>query len=453
MKIESHFIDDLFSRLNKKHEKDVIIRSVMTDSRIQTENALFVPIKGENFDGHDFLLQAVENGAIASLWQRTISVPTELPADFIIYLVDDTTEALQQLANKYRLHVKPKVIAVTGSNGKTTTKDMLTSVFKTTYMTHATKGNFNNEIGLPLTILSMPTNTEILVVEMGMDAFGEISLLSQIAQPDVAIITNIGESHIEFLGSKEGIAEAKLEILEGLNEQGTIIIDGDEPLINDRLKGLKKITCGFDENNEYHVSNVTMEDFTTHFTINGNKKFTVPLLGHHHAKNASFALAVAEQFDINEQLANKALQSLEHSEMRFQTTLGKNGVTIINDAYNASATSMKAAINVVKNLASFKCKILILGDILELGHYAKQLHLSVAEEISPPINIVFTVGEEASIISEYVKANQPMIKTVHFQEKNLIIDKLEKYFNKDTIILFKASRGLALEQIVNQCLE
>ncbi len=446
------FLDCLFKRLNDGTTGKTFIKTIMTDSREKCEHALFVPIVGENFDGHDFLIQAIENGAVATLWQKSRPLPKKIPINFMIYQVEDTIAALQKLAHKYRLHVNPKVIAITGSNGKTTTKDMVIAILQTTYVTHGTKGNFNNAIGLPLTILSMPQNTEMLVVEMGMDHFGEIALLTHIAQPDIAIITNIGESHIEFLGSREGIAKAKLEVLEGLKKTGLLFIDGDEPLLMKDRHHFKKIPCGFTNDEGYHISAVDMYNMTTVFTLNRENVYTIPLLGEHHAKNATLAIAVAEHLEMENEKIKQALKTLDRTGMRFEVLTGQQGVTIINDAYNASASSMIAAINVVKKMDPYSCKILVLGDILELGDHAERLHLSVAKEISEPIHLVFTYGEKSKLIYENIRQREPSIKTKHFQNKQLLVDELKEYFNRDTIILFKASRGLAFEQMIEQCL-
>src|SRR5699024_431179 len=234
--------------------EDVIIKNVLTDSRVQAKQALFVPIVGESFDGHAFLLQVIENGAMAAIWQEDKPLPEELPADFPLFLVKDTITALQEVAASYRSKINPTVVGITGSNGKTTTKDIVAGVCGEAFKTHKTAGNFNNHIGLPLTILSMPKDTEILVLEMGMNHFKEIERLSEIARPDYAIITNIGESHIEYLGSREGIAQAKLEITHCLSEEGKLIIDGDEPLIRVHNTFNRTLSCGFKTENDLVIS-------------------------------------------------------------------------------------------------------------------------------------------------------------------------------------------------------
>lgn len=446
------FLQALFpTYTGKKHERNEMITSVLTDSRNEMENALFVPIIGDNFNGHSFIQEAIRNGAIATLWAQDEPIPDELKETCTFFYVSDTISGLQQLAKAYRDDVDPTVVAITGSNGKTTTKDLVTSVLKTTWKTHATSGNFNNHIGLPLTILQMERDTEVLVVEMGMNRLKEISVLTNIAQPDYAIITNIGESHIEFLGSRENIAKAKLEITEGLADDGLLIIDGDEPLLA-HLHGETYVrTCGFSQEADVVIKNVQFDESITNFEVN-NTSYTVPIIGKHHAKNATLAIQVAKQLHVKEEKIKEGFISLEHSGMRFEWVKGKNGVTMINDAYNASPTSMKAAIQVVKQLSGYETKGIILGDILELGTYADSLHLDVAKEIDPSIDFVYTYGVHSKQISSFILSNFPQIEAKHFDSKNELCNHLYEKLDKQTLLLFKGSRGMKLEEVINKLL-
>src|SRR5699024_9929022 len=284
-----------------------------------------------------------------------------VPESFVFFFVKDTTNGLQQLAKEYRDKVNPIVVGITGSNGKTTTKDLVKAVVQTTKKTHATEGNFNNHIGLPLTILQMKKDTEVLVLEMGMNHFGEIDVLTKIAQPNYAIITNIGESHIEHLGSRSGISRAKLEIKNGLQSDGYLLVDGDEALLHHLREEKYVITCGFNQINDVRINKVYLHAQTTTFEVNG-QKYTIPLLGKHHAKNAAFAVEVASFLQIDHKKVQQGFDSFTHSNMRFEWLEGKNNVSIINDAYNASPTSMKAAIEVVKQIEGYSHKGLVLGD-------------------------------------------------------------------------------------------
>ncbi|WP_067728305.1 UDP-N-acetylmuramoyl-tripeptide--D-alanyl-D-alanine ligase [Oceanobacillus damuensis] len=444
----TNWLSEIFTDNQGNVQDSKEINEVSTDSRSKADNSLFIPLVGENFDGHQFSEQAVENGAGALIWDKSKKVPDSLPEDFPIFFVADTLNALQELAANYRNEINPIVVGVTGSNGKTTTKDLITTVVKTTYRTHYTNGNFNNHIGLPLTILSMDRETEVLILEMGMSNFGEIDLLSKIARPDYAIITNIGESHIEFLGSREGIAKAKLEIVNGMKEDGVLIVDGDEALLQNLQFPQKIIKNGFLKTNDNVLSNVSITPKETVFKLSDELTYKVPLLGKHHAKNASFALTIGEQLNIPPETSNDALQNLELTGMRFELIKGKHDASIINDAYNASPTSMIASIEVVKQLSGFKQKVLVLGDILELGDHAEQLHRSIAEAITPPITALFTFGDKAEIICEEVDKTESSIECSHFTSKEELAESLHSYLTKDTLLLFKASRGLKFETII-----
>lgn len=424
------------------------VSKIMTDSREDIPEALFIPIVGEKFDAHHFINQAKENGAIAVLWDKNHTIPEGLMESMTFFLVQDTTEALQILAHNYIKKIQPIVIGITGSNGKTTTKDLLLAVLQQKYVTHATKGNFNNEIGLPLTILDMNSETEVVILEMGMSDFGEIDRLSKIAEPDYAIITNIGESHIEQLESRSGIAKAKLEIVNGMKHKSCLIIDGDESLLTSFQHSKPIITCGFNVSNDIIISDVERSEDSTRFKWNGTEEYTVPLLGEHHALNASFVIMLAEKLDITQKMIQTGLHSLEHTSMRFEKNLGKNGVTLINDAYNASATSMKAAIHLLKEFKEYEEKIVVLGDILELGSLSIYFHKQVADTIEPPIDVVYTYGSISKVIPPIVKEKHPSIEVKHFSDQEELVASLLAKTNKSTVILFKASRGMALEKVV-----
>lgn len=448
MLFTTKWTSDFFTNFRGKAQDIIEINEVTTDSRKKVKKSLFIPIVGENFDGHNYVKQAFDNGAVAVLWDENKSLPTFLPTDFPVFFVDNTLTALQKLATQYRKDVNPIVIGITGSNGKTTTKDLVAAMVKTTYQTHYTDGNFNNHIGLPLTVLTMNRETEMLVLEMGMGDFGEIDLLSKIARPDYAIITNIGESHIEFLGSRKGIAKAKSEIVNGLKENGTVIIDGDEDLLKPMSKQNNVITCGFNKDNHVIIDHIAINQKETNFRLSDGTTYAVPLLGKHHAKNATFAIVLGEQLGINKEKRKRALHTLKHTAMRFELIQGINDVSIINDAYNASPTSMKAAIEVVKQMNGFTEKVLILGDVLELGKHSEEMHRSVADVIELPITTVFTFGTDAAFIASAVKETHPSIKTSHFTEKEELIKQLQPYLNKNSLLLFKASRGLQFETLI-----
>lgn len=438
-------------KVEEKHKKNTV-DVVSTDSRVLESNSLFIPLIGDRFDGHDHVNEAIERGAKAIIWN--IDKPVgDIPSDISLFFVTDTLKALQLLATEYRELVNPQVIGITGSNGKTTTKDLLEGALNQTYITTATKGNFNNHIGLPLTILNMEKNTEVLILEMGMSNFGEIELLSEIAKPDIAIITNIGESHIEHLGSREGIKQAKLEIVKPMTKDSVLIIDGDEPLLAEINFAGKVITCGFSEANQQVISRIKLTPSSTTFNVN-EAYYEIPLLGNHHAKNATFVIEVAKLLKVSDEKIRAGLTKINLTHMRFELITGKNNTTLINDAYNASPTSMKASIEVVEELDGYQKKILVLGDILELGLDYKKYYLDISKKVNAmqTIDEVYTYGGTSELITEYLNFNSA-IKAEHFSKKELLVKRLEKQMQENSLIFFKASRGIKLEDIIEQLKE
>lgn len=448
MMFTSGWLSQIFTN-HRLVDESQSIEQVTTDSRTETNASLFIPIIGDNFNGHNFAEQAIENGAAALLWDRSCQVPDGIGEEISIFFVDDTLKAMQKLAGKYRDVVDPIVIGITGSNGKTTTKDLVSQVVGSTFCTHHTYGNLNNDIGVPLTILGMGPQTQVLILEMGMNHFGEIALLSQIAKPDYAIITNIGESHIEFLGSREGIAQAKREILIGIKQEGTILVDGDEPLLSDIQNVSHVIRCGFRGDNDVIVGTPVYKEQMMQFTLSNGQTYVIPLLGKHNALNAAFAITIGELLGVEDTHIMNTLKTPEQTSMRFEMQNGPHGVSLINDAYNASPTSMKAAIDVVKQLPGYIHKVLVLGDILELGDESESFHRSVAQVINNDITAVYTYGSDAKVITDSLKKRTQSITGKHFNTKEALIKQLQAHLKGDTIILFKASRKMQFETIVD----
>nr|WP_279017876.1 UDP-N-acetylmuramoyl-tripeptide--D-alanyl-D-alanine ligase [Staphylococcus schleiferi] len=425
---------------------DVEIKGVTIDSRKIEKGQLFIPFKGENVDGHQYAEQALRDGAGATFFEAQNSV--EFPQAGPVIVVSDTLVALQQLAKAYLQYVSPTVIAVTGSNGKTTTKDMIENVLAGHYRVQKTQGNYNNEIGMPLTILNLNKDTEISILEMGMSGFHEIELLSTIAQPDFAIITNIGESHLQDLGSREGIAKAKFEIVKGLKPGGYFIYDGDEPLLQphvDTLESAKVISIGRNASNDVQCEIVSHHDEGIVFKLNDNEQYSIPVLGEHNMRNAAIAITVARALNIQHDEIQQQLNQLQLTDMRMQKFKAKNGALIINDAYNASPTSMKAAIETLTLLEGNK--ILILGDVLELGAQSKIMHASVGQYLDGKgINGLYTFGEAAMEIHE--KGKHHVDEAIHFDTKEKMIRYLTSIVDQGDVVLVKASRGMRLEEVV-----
>ncbi|WP_145353516.1 UDP-N-acetylmuramoyl-tripeptide--D-alanyl-D-alanine ligase [Staphylococcus cohnii] len=425
---------------------DYTIKGVSIDSRKIDEQNLFIPFKGEHVDGHKFVNQALKDGAGAAFYQKDSVLDPQISGPII--WVDDTLEALQQLAKAYLAFVNPHVIAVTGSNGKTTTKDMIESVLKPQFKVKKTQGNYNNEIGMPLTILQLDQDTEISILEMGMSGFHEIEALSQLANPDIAIITNIGESHMQDLGSREGIAKAKSEITIGLKPHGLFIYDGDEPLLKphvDKLVDLDLISIGKKESNDLVCQIDNIDDTGIVFNINGAENYELPILGEHNMKNATIAIAVGKRLNLSYDTIYQNIQDVQLTGMRMEQHHTDSGILVINDAYNASPTSMKAAIDTLSSMEGRK--ILVLGDVLELGPDSQIMHEAVGDYlVNKQIDALYTYGKEAGHIHHTGKA---FVKSAeHYTDKTALIKSLKTNIEPQDKILIKGSRGMQLEEIV-----
>lgn len=446
------------------------IFSLSTDTRKITPSSLFVPLKGERFDGHAFVEEALAKGAVASFWQEGLEIPPSLVGGPLILVADPLT-ALQKVASTYREEINPLVIAITGSNGKTTTKDLVTSLLKIKYRVHATTGNLNNHIGLPLTLLAMPEETEVAVVELGMNHFGELTQLSRIARPDIAVITNIGESHLEFLGSRQGIAEAKTEVLSAMNEEGILFFPADEPLIpaTPLFQGFegRKISCGFTEEAQVKgeiTEDLGLEGFCLRLffppSIDGVEKMLgvplevrLPLPGRHLAQNALYALAIATHLGLTQSEIEKGLSSLTRAGMRMQINRGIKGMTIINDAYNASPTSMRAAFSFLAGLTGYDRKIVILGDMGELGPDAPMLHRELGRELAQyGFTHVLVTGTLAKEYEAGAK-EQGYSQIELIPDREDLIRRAIVLAGPSTVMLLKASRFMRLEEIGNALLQ
>jgi len=437
-------IKEICNMLDVKNDlsnfESVVVKGVSIDTRKIEDANLFVPFKGENVDGHQYVRNAIENGASAALWD--INVPNP-PEDIPVIVVEDPLLALQSLANQYRHELDLKVVGITGSNGKTTTKDIVANLLSVKYRVHKTQGNYNNHIGLPLTILSLPQDSEVAVLEMGMSGFGEIELLSEISQPDAAIITNIGESHLQDLGSREGIAKAKLEIVKGLKSDGLFAYYGDEPLLEDGVQtlNLKHVeTFGRSESNTIYPTKINMDNKGSHFetSLAEGETFFLPVLGVHNIHNALAGILIARKFGLSVDDMKEGLQSLKLTQ------------SIINDAYNASPTSMKAAIQLVSELEGFHTKILVLGDMLELGDQEEEFHQEIGQLINPEkVQHVFTFGPLGGFIGKGALENFSPDRVHSFTDKDSLTKELSSFITGEELILFKASRGMKLEEVID----
>ncbi|HDR8184358.1 TPA: UDP-N-acetylmuramoyl-tripeptide--D-alanyl-D-alanine ligase [Bacillus thuringiensis] len=424
------------------------IHGVCIDSKSIKEGNVFVPIIRVK-DGHDYVKEAFDNGAVASLWKKSYGTP---PKGMPIIFVDDTLFALQQLAKFYRNELGVKVIGITGSNGKTTVKDIIGGILSSTYRVHKAKGNLNSQIGLPLTILEMKRDTEFLILEMGMSEKRQIRNLSRIAQPDVAIITMIGQSHLETLGSREEIAKAKFEIVDGLKDDGLFLYNGDEALLsqNNNMLDIECKSFGEKYTNDLFPTNVQLDEYGVHFKLNDSKiQYDVPLHGKHNILNTIVGIAVGQFYNVPTEKIQKALRQVNITHMRFQFLTAKTGFTIINDAWNASPSSMKAAIETLQTLNTYKKKMIVIGDMLELGKNAETYHREIGKMLNQEsIQYVFTYGELAEIVAEEARKKYDIGKVQSFNNKAKIAEEVLKVITKKDVVLLKGARGMALEEIV-----
>ena len=425
------------------------ILRVDTDSRNIHPGALFIPLVGERFDGHAYLNSALEGGAGGCLTARERE--SYRPDKFYVK-VANTQRALRDLAVWYKARFQIPFVAVTGSVGKTTAKDMIAAVLGTKYKVLKTEGNFNNNIGLPLTILRLDHSDEICVLEMGMDRFGEIDYLAGAVQPDVGVITNIGDAHIERLGSRENIFKAKCELLPHIKKDGLLVLNGDDELLS-TLRGntpVRTVFCGKGEALEYHAQ-VVGGDGASHIhcrltTPHMDREVKIPALGEHMIYPALIATAVAERFGLTPEQIERGLTQFVPTRMRMNIIHRGEQITILDDTYNANPQSMRAAVSVLSDSHS-SWKVAVLGDMLELGPFAPALHEGVGTCLGKAgIDCLVAVGE----MSEYIAkgARESGVPVVyHCADKSAAKVALEQVIRPDSTILVKASRGMKLEEL------
>ena len=423
------------------------------DTRVIEKNDVYVAIKGENFDGNDFYIDAIKKGASVCILERDVEVPEEY-SNVIILVVEDSVKCLQELARHKISKFKGKVIAITGSVGKTSTKDMIYSVVSTKYKTLRTIGNNNNHIGLPLTVLKHK-DEEVMILEMGMNNFNEISLLSNIAKPDIAIITNIGTAHIGNLGSRENILKAKLEILEGLKEKGKLIINNDNDMLHNYYLENKKdniITIGIDNDSNYVAKDIEYNENNVVFNVDNNIiKVNVP--SNIFVYNSLVAYTVGKELDIENNLIKEGIENFTLTKNRLDIKTNKKGVVIIDDTYNASFDSVKASLQILKNRKE-KRKIAVLGDILELGEFSESIHRSIADEvINSNVDILVTIGNDIRYLIDELNNKRYEKEIYSFSNYSETYELLDKILKKDDVILLKASHGIKLTEVVNHLMK
>ncbi|MCZ9310836.1 UDP-N-acetylmuramoyl-tripeptide--D-alanyl-D-alanine ligase [Weissella koreensis] len=427
------------------------ITEITFDGRTAKPGSLFIPITWGN-DGHNFIQGAIDNGASATLWAADHG--ENQPSDFPIIIVQDTLKAFQQLAQAYLKEIEPKVIAVSGSNGKTTTKDFIATIASTMYRTVKTAKNFNNELGVPLTILSMPADTEVLVIELGMDHPHDLDSLSKLVTPDIAVLTMIGEAHIEFFKTRARIADGKMEIINGLKPNGVLVYNGDEPLLIERAANLnfQTKTFGLSTDNQLFASQITLTDQKANFTTNQMKEaFQIPLTGNYNVSNALAAISVGQLLKVPANLMKTALQGTIITENRTEWIAGNFGGQILSDVYNSNPTAVREVLKSFSAIKKHNRKFVVLGDMLELGTAGPELHASLATDvIDAKPDAIFLVGPLMQNLADKITNQDPQLTVHSFLEPEIdtLIKTLQAQLQTNDQILIKASHGLHLERIV-----
>lgn len=438
---------------------DTVLENFCQDTRIIQPGDVYVGIKGEHYNGNDIYEDALKKGAKVCLLEDIV-IPENIKERYegrAIIIVENTIRALQKLAAYKRSMYDIPVVAITGSVGKTSTKDIVASVMSKEYNVLKTEGNYNSQLGVALTVLRLKNHTA-MVIEMGMSNLGEISRLTEIVKPTVAIITNIGTAHIGILGSRENILKAKLEILEGLQSDGKVVINNDNDLLHQwSLNSSGKydvVTYGMENVSNVMAYNTVLTEDGSDYDVDVNSKtyrVHIGIGGNHFISNSLCAITVGRIFNISMEHILEGIAHFELTKRRMQVEKLENNITIINDCYNANCDSMKAAIEYLSKLEK-NTKIAVLGDMLELGKYSEALHREVGKEVANDnIDILITVGTEAQNIADEACKNGMNLKNIYTFNKNKeAIDKLKELIYQGNVsVLIKASNGMAFQEIVN----
>ncbi|MGL5086185.1 MAG: UDP-N-acetylmuramoyl-tripeptide--D-alanyl-D-alanine ligase [Clostridium sp.] len=429
------------------NSNDNEFNSICIDTRKIAKNNIFLAINGENFNGNKYVKSAFQNGASIAIVDEIIFDEIEMKKFGTVIKVNNTSDALLALANFYRKKLGIKVVGVTGSTGKTSTKDLIAAFLSDKYKVFKTKGNFNNQIGLPLMILELDSSYDVAVLEMGMSNLGEIHTLAQTALPDIAVITNIGLSHIENLKTRENILKAKMEIVDFFNKENELIVTGEDEKLKKISSQCYKITkIGYNHEYDVYGNNIILMEEETKFEAHINEKahkFTLPMAGKHNVLNAMLAIAVADKLCVTFESMEKGIANLEATSMRLQL-IKKDKFTIINDCYNASPDSMKSSLDVLSTYKSGR-RIAILGTMNELGHEAFNAHKEVGEYASNKIDKLIAIGDYKDSFKDGFNGEDIEI----YETKEEFINNINKLVKENDILLVKASRGMKFEDIVN----
>lgn len=429
-------------------KEEINFNKLCIDTRKIEKNNVFLAIKGSNFNGNDFAVKALEQGASIVIIDEVKFNLKEVENKGTVIKVRDTREALLNLAKFYREKLGLKVVGVTGSTGKTSTKDLIAALLSDKYKVFKTKGNFNNDIGLPLMILELTSEFDVAVLEMGMSSLGEIELLASVARPNIAVITNIGLSHIENLKTQENILKAKMEICTFFNKENTLIINAEDKLLQNISSNVFKVKkIGYNHEYDVYASNIILREEETEFLAHAfgeEAVFNLPMAGKHNVLNTMLAIEVAKCLNVSFKQMLKGLENLEATSMRLQV-IKKEGLTIINDCYNASPDSMRSSLDVLSAYKNCR-RIAILGDMYELGDESERAHFEVGEYAKDKVDILIVIGR-------YIKNFKDGFNNdniIMYNTKEECIKELKSIVKKDDVVLVKASRGVKLEDVVKK---
>lgn len=418
------------------------------DTRKVEKDNVFLAIKGANFNGNDFAIKALESGASVAIIDEVKFDEQDAQGKGTIIKVKNTREALLNLAKFYREKLGLKVVGVTGSTGKTSTKDLIAALLSDKYKVFKTKGNFNNDIGLPLMILELTSDYDVAVLEMGMSSLGEIELLASVARPDLGVITNIGLSHIENLKTQENILKAKMEISTFFNKENVLIVNGEDKLLQNISSNVFKVKkIGYNHEYDVYASNIILREEETEFLAHAfgeEAVFNLPMAGKHNVLNTMLAIEVSECLGVSFKQMVKGLENLEATSMRLQV-VKKQGLTIINDCYNASPDSMKSSLDVLSAYKNGR-RVAILGDMYELGDESEKAHYEVGKYAKDKVDTLIVIGGYIKNFKDGFDSDN----IIMYNTKEECIKELENIVKLDDVVLIKASRGVKLEDVVKK---
>lgn len=439
-------------QLNQEKYADTAVGGVHFDTRQLKPHDLFVPLVAAR-DGHDFVSQAIEHEAAATFWNADVE---GAPENFPVIFVPDPEQAFNKLAQYHLKKTKVKVVAITGSNGKTTTKDLTAGILSQLYAVYKTQANLNNQIGVPKTILDMPLGTEVIVLEMGMDRPGEVAELSEMYRPDVAVVTMIGESHLEYFGSRENIAKHKMDIAKGLKPYGTLLYLADEPLLQARANLIPNTLTArtFGVKAPANFSGTAIKEYADHTTFKIKEDphdaiWEIPVPGRYNVTNALAAIGVGRTLSLDWNEIRKGLTEASLTKNRLEWLEGIHGEKILNDAYNASPTSMKAALNYFAHLETDRHKKVVIGDMRELGQNSANMHAQLSQEVPfAAFDKIYLFGEEMRALQKVLMMNTKL-NVEHFTHQDVLIQTLKKELTAKDAVLFKSSLGTDLLSVVD----